>query len=57
MTDDVGLIKRDSRLERASRRLALLHEDIDRTWRTSVPTPDLVELRNMVQVSMLIRKS
>ena len=55
MTDDVGLIKRDSRLERASRRLALLHEDIDRTWRTSVPTPDLVELRNMVQVSMLIQ--
>ena len=54
MTDDVGIVKRDLRLERAQRRLQFLHGEVDRIWRSSLPTQEIVELRNMVHVSRLI---
>ena len=51
MTHDVGLVKSNSRLERASRRLALLSQEVDIIWRNCKPTRALVELRNMVLVA------
>jgi len=54
MTDDVGLVKRDARLQRAQRRLEFLREEVDRIWRGSLPTQEVVELRNMVHVSRLV---
>ncbi len=54
MTDDVGIVKRDLRLERAQRRLQFLHGEVDRIWRSSRPTQEIIELRNMVHVSRLI---
>ena len=54
MTDDVGLVKRDARLQRAQRRLELLREEVDRIWRGSLPTREVIELRNMIHVSRLV---
>lgn len=54
MTDDVGLVKRNARLQRAKRRLEFLREEVERIWRGSLPTQEVVELRNMVHVSRLV---
>ena len=54
MTDDVGLVKRDGRLKRAQRRLEFLREEVDLIWRGSLPTQEVVELRNMIHVSRLV---
>ena len=54
MTDDVGLVKRDARLKRARRRLEFLREEVERIWRGSLPTQEVVELRNMIHVSRLV---
>ena len=51
MTDDVGIVRSFSRLERAKRMLRLLAEEVDLIWRRSIPTRDLVELRNLILVA------
>jgi len=51
MTDDVGIVRSFSRLERAKRMLKLLAEEVDLIWRRSIPTRDLVELRNLILVA------
>ena len=33
MTDDVGLVKRNARLQRAQRRLEFLRQEVDQIWR------------------------
>jgi L-aspartate oxidase len=57
MTDDVGLVKRDARLHRAKRRLALLADEVDLIWRGSLPSREVIELRNMVHVSQLVTEA
>lgn len=54
MGREVGIMRKNSRLARAKRRLDLLSEEVDNTWHRCRPTKDLVELRNMVQVAMLV---
>ena len=54
MTDDVGLVKSDSRLLRAERRICLLKEEVERIWSRCIPSVELVELRNMVLVAELV---
>ena len=54
MSDDVGLVRRDERLQRAKRKIQHIAEEIDRIWRRSKPTRKLVELRNMSIVSSLV---
>jgi L-aspartate oxidase len=54
MTDDVGIVKRNSRLGRAKRRLHFLEGEIDRIWQSSLPSQEIIELRNMIQVSRLV---
>ena len=54
MTDDVGLVKSNARLQRAERRLALLKEEVERLWQRCKPSKELVQLRNMVQVAQRV---
>ena len=51
MTDDVGIVRSFNRLERAKRMLSLLSTEVDLIWRRSIPTRELVELRNLVLVA------
>ena len=57
MSDDVGLVRRDERLNRALRKLDHTGEEIERTWRASKPTKGLVELRNMSIVARLVTQA
>ena len=57
MSIDVGLVKSDRRLARAKRRLDHLFDEVDRMWRDSIPTHELVELRNMTIVARLVTKA
>ncbi|MDP7374560.1 MAG: FAD-binding protein, partial [Candidatus Poseidoniaceae archaeon] len=54
MTDDVGIVRSFSRLNRASRMLNLLSREVDLIWQKSLPTRELVELRNLILVATLI---
>ncbi|MBC8437688.1 MAG: FAD-binding protein, partial [Euryarchaeota archaeon] len=54
MSDDVGLVKNDARLLRATRRLTLLENEVDLIWRRCLPSRELVELRNMAQVAKMV---
>ena len=56
MSDYVGIVRNSVRLERASRRLDLLHEEIEQLYRSSTISPQLCELRNMITVGYLIVK-
>ena len=56
MSDYVGIVRNNVRLQRASRRLDLLHEEIEELYRTSTISPQLCELRNMITVGYLIVK-
>jgi L-aspartate oxidase len=56
MSDYVGIVRNDVRLRRASRRLDLLHEEVEHLYRTSTISPQLCELRNMITVGYLIVK-
>ena len=57
MTDYVGIVRTNMRLERASRRLDLLHEETEDLYRQTIVSPQLCELRNMITVSYLVVKS
>ena len=56
MTDYVGIVRTDMRLQRASRRLDLLHEETETLYQKTVVSPQLCELRNMITVSYLVVK-
>ncbi len=57
MWDYVGIVRTDRRLERARRRVALLREEIDQYYSRFRVTPNLLELRNVVEVADLIVRS
>ena len=57
MTQDVGLVKSDSRLERAERRIEHIEKEVSRYWMSCKPTQELIELRNLVLVSKLVVNS
>jgi L-aspartate oxidase len=56
MTDYIGIVRTDVRLERASRRLDLLHEETEDLYQKTEVSPQLCELRNMITVSYLVVK-
>jgi L-aspartate oxidase len=57
MSDYVGIVRNDIRLERAMRRLDLLHEETERLYETTILSPQLGELRNLITIGYLIVKS
>jgi L-aspartate oxidase len=56
MSDYVGIVRNDIRLQRASRRLDLLWEETEQLYESSTVSPQLLELRNMITVGYLIVK-
>jgi len=54
MTQDVGLVKSDARLDRAGRRVEHIENEVSRNWMSCKPTQDLIELRNLVLVSKMV---
>jgi L-aspartate oxidase len=57
MWDYVGIVRTDKRLERAAHRVALLRQEIADYYTEFRVTPDLLELRNLVEVADLIVRS
>jgi len=56
MSDYVGIVRTDKRLERAMKRLDLLFEETEELYRTTKLSPQLCELRNLITVAYLIVK-
>ena len=54
MRFEVGVSRRFARLQRAIRRLHLFEKEIDVIWKSSLPTREIVELRNMILVGILV---
>jgi L-aspartate oxidase len=57
MSDYVGIVRSDVRLNRALRRLDLLWEETEELYETTTVSPQLCELRNLITVGYLIVKS
>ncbi len=57
MSDYVGIVRSDFRLDRAMRRLGFLHEETEDFYKGTKLSVKLCELRNVIQVAYLIVKS
>ena len=57
MWNFVGIVRTTKRLERAKRRIDMLRQEVIEHYRHFRVTPDLIELRNLVEVSDLIIRS
>ncbi|HTI31352.1 MAG TPA: L-aspartate oxidase [Sphingomonas sp.] len=57
MWDYVGIVRTTKRLERAAHRIATLRQEVADYYGNFRVTPDLIELRNLVEVADLIVKS
>lgn len=57
MTDYVGIVRSDFRLERAFRRLRFLYEETEDFYKKTKLSVGLCELRNLIQVSYIVVKS
>ncbi|MBL1411364.1 L-aspartate oxidase [Sphingobacterium faecale] len=57
MSDYVGIVRSDFRLDRAMRRLGLLHEETESFYKRTRLSVKLCELRNVIQVAYLVVKS
>ncbi len=56
MSDYVGIVRTDIRLERAMKRLDLLFAETEALYRSTKVSPQLCELRNLISVGYLIVK-
>jgi L-aspartate oxidase len=56
MSDYVGIVRNDVRLERAMRRLDLLHEETEKLYVSTTLSPQMGELRNLITIGYLIVK-
>lgn len=57
MSDYVGIVRSDFRLERAMRRLGLLYEETEDFYKNTKLSVPLCELRNVIQVAYIVIKS
>jgi L-aspartate oxidase len=56
MSDYVGIVRTNIRLGRALKRLDLLHEEIESLYETTLLSPQLCEVRNLITTGYLIVK-
>ena len=54
MSSEVGIVRNNQRLNRANRRIKLLEKEIAMIWKSSKPSREIVELRNLIQVANLV---
>ena len=57
MSDYVGIVRNNERLQRAMKRLDLLFTETEELYKKTIVSPQLCELRNMITVAYLIVKS
>jgi L-aspartate oxidase len=57
MSDYVGIVRSDIRLQRALKRLDLLWEETEQLYATTTVSPQLCEVRNLITAGYLIVKS
>ncbi|MFV0604328.1 MAG: L-aspartate oxidase [Niabella sp.] len=57
MSDYVGIVRNNIRLQRASHRIDLLWEETEELYKKAIVSPQLLELRNLITVGYLITKS
>ena len=56
MSDYVGIVRTNTRLQRAMKRVDLLWEETEQLYETTTVSPQLCELRNMITVAYLVVK-
>ena len=56
MSNYVGIVRSDERLNRASNRLKMLYEETEELYRKTKISPQLSELRNLITIAYLIVK-
>lgn len=56
MSDYVGIVRNNMRLQRAMKRIDLLFDETEGLYQTTAVSPQLLELRNMITVGYLIIK-
>lgn len=56
MTNYVGIVRSNVRLDRALKRLHLLYEEAERLYETTTISPQLCELRNLITIGFLISR-
>lgn len=57
MSNYVGIVRSNIRLERALKRLGIIHKETEKLYKKSILTKNLCELRNMINVGYLIIKN
>ena len=57
MSDYVGIVRNDIRLQRAMNRIDILHSETEELYKTVTLSPQLCELRNLITIAYLIVKS
>lgn len=56
MSDYVGIVRNDVRLDRAMHRIDLLHNETEGLYKSTTLSPQLCELRNLITIGYLIVK-
>ena len=56
MSDYVGIVRSNLRLERAERRLKVIHEETEEFYKKTKVSPELCELRNIINCAYLVIK-
>ena len=57
MSDYVGIVRNDIRLQRAMNRVDILHKETEELYRTTSLSPQLCEKRNLITIGYLIIRS